>query len=287
MTDPVTLALNADELIKAALKEDISNEDISTNAVIKEFKKGSVQLICKQDGIICGLEVFARVFKILDEKTEIEFFAKDGDKVTKGQHIAGVTGDIRVLLSGERTALNYLQRMSGIATYTAEVVSLLKGSKTKLLDTRKTTPNMRIFEKYAVRTGGGNNHRFNLSDGVMLKDNHIGAAGGVKQAVQAAKEYCPFVHKIEVEVENLEMCREAVEAGADIIMLDNMTVADMKAAVKFIGGRALTECSGNVTKENIKNIIDAGVDFVSSGALTHSAPILDLSLKNLKPVEEQ
>lgn len=283
----ISMVINADELIKLALKEDVTSGDISTDAVIKEYKKGIVELICKQDGIICGLPVFERVFKILDEKTEIKFFAKDGDKVAKGQHIAVVTGDIRVLLTGERTALNYLQRMSGIATYTHGVAALLKGTKTKLLDTRKTTPNMRIFEKYAVKCGGGHNHRFNLSDGVMLKDNHIGAAGGVKEAVAAAKAHCSFVHKIEVECENLEMCREAVESGADIIMLDNMTVADMKAAVKMIAGRALTECSGNVTKENVKNIADAGVDFVSSGALTHSAPILDLSLKNLRPAEEK
>ena len=254
---------------------------------MKEYKKGAVSLICKQDGVICGLEVFERVFKILDENTEVNLLAKDGEKVKKGQHIAELTGDIRVLLSGERTALNYLQRMSGIATYTSEVAALLKGGKTKLLDTRKTTPNMRIFEKYAVKCGGGNNHRYNLSDGVMLKDNHIGAAGGIKQAVAAAKAHCSFVHKIEVEVESLEMCAEAVEAGADIIMLDNMSVADMKKAVALIDGRALTECSGNVTRENIKNITDAGVDFVSSGALTHSAPILDLSLKNLHPVEEK
>ena len=278
---------NADKLIKLALEEDITSEDISTNAVMQEYKIGAVSLICKQDGVICGLEVFERVFKILDENTEVNLLAKDGEKVKKGQHIAELTGDIRVLLSGERTALNYLQRMSGIATYTSEVAALLKGGKTKLLDTRKTTPNMRIFEKYAVKCGGGNNHRYNLSDGVMLKDNHIGAAGGIKQAVAAAKAYCSFVHKIEVEVENLNMCREALEAGADIIMLDNMSVEDMKKAVKLINGRALTECSGNVTRENIKNIIDAGVDFVSSGALTHSAPILDLSLKNLHPVEAQ
>ncbi len=287
MFDGVTGAVNADELIKLALKEDITGEDISTNAVINCYKKGTVKLICKQNGIICGLQVFERVFKLLDGTTQVEFYCKDGEKVAKGRHIATVTGDIRVLLSGERTALNYLQRMSGIATYTNEVCELLKGSKTKLLDTRKTTPNMRIFEKYAVKTGGGNNHRYNLSDGVMLKDNHIGAAGGVKEAVAAAKRYCSFVHKIEVEVENLEMCRQAVEAGADIIMLDNMSAEDMKAAIKLINGRALTECSGNVTKENIKNIIDCGVDFVSSGALTHSAPILDLSLKNLCPVTEE
>lgn len=279
-------ALTADELIKSAIKEDITSEDISTNAVIREYKKGVVDLICKQDGIICGLGVFARTFAILDENTQFEFVKKDGDAVKKGEHIGRVTGDIRVLLSGERTALNFLQRMSGIATYTAEVAKLLKGSKTKLLDTRKTTPNMRVFEKYAVRVGGGNNHRYNLSDGVMLKDNHIGAAGGVAQAVKAAKDYCSFVHKIEVEVENLDMCREAVEAGADIIMLDNMSVADVKKAVELIGGRALTECSGNVTKENIEKLIEAGVDFISSGALTHSAPILDLSLKNLRAVEK-
>ncbi len=287
MNDPVTLALNADELIKAALREDISTEDISTNAVMRGYKKGKADLICKQDGVICGLKVFERVFKILDPNTQINFFAKDGDKAAKTQHIAEVIGDMRVILQGERTALNFLQRMSGIATYTAEVAALLEGSKTKLLDTRKTTPNMRLFEKYAVRCGGGNNHRYNLSDGVMLKDNHIGAAGGITQAVRAAKEYSSFVRKIEVEVESLEQCEEALAAGADIIMLDNMSVEDMKKAVKLIGGKALTECSGNVTRENIKNIISTGVDYVSSGALTHSAPILDLSLKNLKPAEER
>ncbi len=287
MNDPVTLALNADELIKAALREDISTEDISTNAVMRGYKKGKADLICKQDGVICGLKVFERVFKILDPNTQINFFAKDGDKAAKTQHIAEVIGDMRVILQGERTALNFLQRMSGIATYTAEVAALLEGSKTKLLDTRKTTPNMRLFEKYAVRCGGGNNHRYNLSDGVMLKDNHIGAAGGITQAVRAAKEYSSFVRKIEVEVESLEQCEEALAAGADIIMLDNMSVEDMKKAVKLIGGKALTECSGNITRENIKNIISTGVDYVSSGALTHSAPILDLSLKNLKPAEER
>ncbi len=284
MNNPITLLLNADKYILSALEEDIASEDVTTNAVMPEYQKGNVQLICKQDGIICGLHIFARTFTLLDSRTEIKLYAEDGDTVKRGQLIAEVTGDIRVLLSGERTALNYLQRMSGIATYTREVASLLKGSKTKLLDTRKTTPNMRIFEKYAVKVGGGNNHRYNLSDGVLLKDNHIGAAGSVKRAIELAKEYAPFVRKIEVEVENLEMCREAVEAGADIIMLDNMSVEDMKAAVKMIAGRAQTECSGNVTKENIANILSTGVDFVSSGALTHSAPIMDLSLKNLKRI---
>lgn len=286
MLDGVSMKLNADELIKMALKEDISNEDVSTNAVLKGFKMGKADLICKQDGVICGLPVFERVFKILDENIKIKFLVKEGEKVKRTQHIAEITGDMRVILQGERTALNYLQRMSGIATYTAQVAELLKGGKTKLLDTRKTTPNMRIFEKYAVKVGGGNNHRYNLSDGVLLKDNHIGAAGGIKNAVKAAKEYSSFVRKIEIEVETLDGVKEAVEAGADIIMLDNMSVEDMTAAVKYIGGRALTECSGNVTKENIKNILSTGVDYVSSGALTHSAPILDLSLKNLHPTEE-
>jgi len=285
MLNPVTDILNADELIRSALKEDISSEDVSTNAVLDGYVLGSVNLICKQNGVICGLPVFSRTFEILDKHTKIKFYVKDGDRVTSGQLLAEVTGDMRVLLSGERTALNFLQRMSGIATYTAEVVKLLEGSKTKLLDTRKTTPNMRLFEKYAVKIGGGNNHRYNLSDGILLKDNHIGAAGGIKQAVERARAYAPFVRKIEVEVENLDMCREALDAGADIIMLDNMSAEDMKKAVKMIDGRAVTECSGNVTKENIKNITDTGVDYVSSGALTHSAPILDLSLKNLHPVE--
>lgn len=285
MKDPVTQKLNADNLILMALAEDITSEDVTTNAIIKTYVRGNVQLICKQDGIICGLEVFKRTFELLDPQTEVSFTVSDGDEVKNGQLLGEVTGDIRVLLSGERTALNFLQRMSGIATYTRRVADLLKGSKTRLLDTRKTTPNMRIFEKYAVKVGGGYNHRYNLSDGILLKDNHIGAAGSITAAVKMAKEYAPFVRKIEVEVENLDMCREAVEAGADIIMLDNMTPAEMKEAVKLIGGRALTECSGNVTGENIKNIIDTGVDYVSSGALTHSAPILDLSLKNLRPTE--
>ena len=282
----LTEKLIMDRLIKEALEEDIGNEDVTTNSVMPEYKRGRVKLICKQDGVICGLNVFERVFKLLDEHTIIEIFVKDGDEVRKGQRIAMVSGDIRVLLSGERVALNFLQRMSGIATYTRSVAKLLEGSKTKLLDTRKTTPNMRVFEKYAVRCGGGNNHRYNLSDGVLLKDNHIGAAGGVKKAVEMARAYAPFVRKIEVEVENLDMCKEALEAGADIIMLDNMSVEDMKKAVQMIGGRALTECSGNVTLENVARVKETGVDFVSSGALTHSAPILDLSLKELRPEEE-
>lgn len=276
--------LQADELIRQALKEDITSEDVTTNAVMREAAAGEVDLISKADGVICGMRVFERTFKILDDSVQVLSKVKDGDRVKKGQLLAVVKGDIRALLSGERTALNYLQRMSGIATYTAETAALLKGSKTRLLDTRKTTPNMRVFEKYAVKVGGGCNHRFNLSDGILLKDNHIGAAGSVKRAVELAKEYAPFVRKIEVEVENLDMCREAVEAGADIIMLDNMSVEDMKKAVELIDGRAQTECSGNVTKDNIKNIIETGVDFVSSGALTHSAPILDLSMKNMRRI---
>lgn len=281
----ITMLLNADELIKLALREDISSEDVTTNAVMREYCKGEVQLICKQDGIIAGLDVFKRVFELLDDSTAVEFYAKDGDNVKNGQLLGTVTGDIRVLLSGERTALNYLQRMSGIATYTNSIAKLLEGSKTKLLDTRKTTPNMRIFEKYAVKAGGGYNHRYNLSDGILLKDNHIGAAGGVKEAIKMAKEYAPFVRKIEVETENLDMVKEAVEAGADIIMLDNMTPEQMKEAIELIDGRAETECSGNVTRENVEKVVNIGVDYISSGALTHSAPILDLSLKNLHPVD--
>ena len=280
----ITMKLNVDDQILSALKEDITSEDITTNSVMTEYQPGEVELICKEDGIIAGLDVFKRVFELLDANTKVEFFCKDGDKAEKGQKLAIVRGDIRVLLSGERTALNYLQRMSGIATYTRKIADLLKGSKTKLLDTRKTTPNMRVFEKYAVKVGGGYNHRFNLSDGILLKDNHIGAAGGVKEAVRMAKEYAPFVRKIEVEVENLDMLKEALEAGADIIMLDNMSVEDMKEAVRLTNGKAETECSGNVTKENVARLVDIGVDYISSGALTHSSPILDLSLKNLHAI---
>ncbi len=280
----ITTKLHVDELITLALKEDISSEDVTTNSVMKEKKPGQVELICKQGGIIAGLDIFKRVFELLDETIDIEFYCKDGDSVNNGQLMGIVKGDIRVLLSGERVALNYLQRMSGIATYTNTVSKLLEGTNTKLLDTRKTTPNMRVFEKYAVKVGGGYNHRYNLSDGVLLKDNHIGAAGSVTNAIKMAKEYAPFVRKIEVEVENLDMVREAVEAGADIIMLDNMSAEDMKKAIEIIDGRAKTECSGNVTKENINRITDIGVDYVSSGALTHSAPIMDISLKNLHAI---
>ena len=281
----ITMTLQVDHLILEALKEDISSEDVTTNSVMKEAVPGEGDLICKEDGIIAGLEIFSRVFTLLDADTKVELFCKDGDVVKKGQKMGKVTGDIRVLLSGERVALNYLQRMSGIATYTNSITKLLAGSKTKLLDTRKTTPNNRIFEKYAVKAGGGYNHRYNLSDGVLLKDNHIGAAGSVAKAVEMAKEYCPFVRKIEIEVENLDMVKEAADAGADIIMLDNMSHDDMKEAIRIIDGRAETECSGNVTRENIAKLIDLGVDYISSGALTHSAPIMDISLKNLHATE--
>ncbi len=280
----ITMTLNADQLILLALREDISSEDVTTNSVMKDFCMGEVDLICKQDGVIAGLGIFKRVFELLDANTVTELYCKDGDEVKKGQLMGKVKGDIRVLLSGERVALNYLQRMSGIATYTRAIANLLNGSKTKLLDTRKTTPNMRIFEKYAVKVGGGYNHRYNLSDGILLKDNHIGAAGGVKEAILMAKEYAPFVRKIEIETENLDMVKEAVEAGADIIMLDNMTVEQMIEAIKIIDGRAETECSGNVTRENIEKYISMGVDYISSGALTHSSPILDVSMKNLHAV---
>ena len=280
----ITMKMQADQLIRMALQEDITSEDVSTNAVMPTATKGTVDLIAKEDGVVAGLEIYARVFTILDEKTEIDLHCKDGDEVKKGELMAMVTGDIRVLLSGERVALNYLQRMSGIATYTRQVAKLLEGSNVTLLDTRKTTPNCRVFEKYAVRVGGGHNHRYNLSDGVLLKDNHIGAAGSVAKAVKMAKAYAPFVRKIEIEVETLDQVKEAVEAGADIIMLDNMTPEVMKQAVELIDGRAQTECSGNITKENIQKIREIGVDFVSSGALTHSAPILDISMKNLHAV---
>ena len=285
MFDQVTLRLNADPLILSALREDITSEDVSTNSVMPVPRKGEVNLICKQDGVICGLQIFERVFTLLDENTEVELKAADGDRVKKGQLLAVVRGDIKVLLCGERTALNYLQGMSGIATYTSEVVKLLEGTGIKLLDTRKTTPNNRLFEKYAVKVGGGNNHRYNLTDGVLLKDNHIGAAGGVKEAINLAKEYAPFVRKIEVEVETLDMVKDAVEAGADIIMLDNMDHDTMAEAMRIIDGKAEVEVSGNMTKENLTKLSGLSVNYVSSGALTHSAPIMDISLKNLHPVD--
>ncbi len=285
MISGVTMKINMDDYILHALKEDITSEDVSTNAVMPQKKQGTAQLICKADGIICGLEVFERTFALLDSDFRFETEVKDGDAVKSGQLLGTLFGDIRALLSGERTALNYLQRMSGIATVTSEYAKELAGTKTVLLDTRKTTPNMRPFEKYAVTVGGGRNHRYNLSDGVLLKDNHIGAAGSVSNAIKMAREYAPFVRKIEIETETLEQVREALDAGADIIMLDNMDNATMKKAVEMIGTKAQTECSGNVTKERLKEIAEIGVDFVSSGALTHSAPVLDVSLKNLKPVE--
>lgn len=282
----LNMTIVIDDLLKLALKEDITSEDITTNSIIKDNNtRASVELICKEDGIIAGLAVFKRVFEILDSSVIIDFNCNDGDCVKNGQTLAIIIGDVRTLLAGERVALNYLQRMSGVASYTHSIVKLLKSKpdcKTRLLDTRKTTPNMRIFEKYAVKIGGGYNHRYNLSDGILLKDNHISFAGSVTNAVNSAREYAPFVRKIEVEVETLEMVQEAVNAKADIIMLDNMSVETMQKAIEIIGDKAQTECSGNVTKENIEKLIDIGVDFISSGALTHSAPILDLSLKNLK-----
>lgn len=281
IVNEITMRLQADDLIRLALKEDITSEDVSTNAVMREARQGQVELICKQDGVLAGLPVFERVFQLLDSDTKLSSRYKDGDEIKSGQLIGTVTGDIRVLLSGERVALNYLQRMSGIATYTRRIIKLLTGSNTILLDTRKSTPNNRLFEKYAVRAGGGSNHRYNLSDGVLLKDNHIAAAGGIAEAVAGARTYAPFVRKIEVEVENLDQVQQALDAGADIIMLDNMSEDDMRQAVKLIAGRAQTECSGNVTAEHVAVLRDIGVDFISCGALTHSAPILDISMKNL------
>lgn len=282
--NPITMKAQIDPLLLAALREDISNEDVSTNAVIREETPGEVELLAKQDGVIAGLDVFARVFTLLDERTEVTFLCKDGDAVRSGQLLGRVRGDIRVLLSGERVALNLLQHMSGIATCAREMAAALQGTNTRLLDTRKTTPGLRILEKYAVRVGGGYNHRFNLSDGVLLKDNHIAAAGGVREAVRLAREYAPFLQKVEVEVETLEMVDEAVAAGADVIMLDNMSVEDMREAVRRIAGRAQTECSGNVTREKLQALADIGVDYISSGALTHSAPILDISMKHLRRI---
>lgn len=281
MNDFVTQILNVDQLLMSALREDITSEDITTNAIIREEKLGQVQLICKEDGVLAGLDVYKRVFELIDDEAVLETSFKDGDEVHNGDVIAVLKADVRAILSGERVALNYLQRMSGVATHTRKIVKLLEGSNITLLDTRKTTPNNRIFEKYAVKVGGGSNHRYNLSDGILIKDNHIDAAGSITEAVRLAREYAPFVRKIEVEVENMDMLKEALEAGADIIMLDNMSVDEMKEAVKIIDGRAQTECSGNVTKEKVKDLKDVGVDFVSCGALTHSSPVLDYSMKHL------
>lgn len=285
MLNGVTMKINVDDYIINTLKEDITSEDVSTNAVMPENKQGKADLICKQDGIVCGLDVFERTFKILDDTSRFEANFKDGDFVKKGDLIGVIYGDAKAILSGERTALNYLQRMSGIATMTREYVNELKGYKTVLLDTRKTTPNMRPFEKHAVKVGGATNHRYNLSDGVLLKDNHIGAAGSVTKAIEMAKAYAPFVRKIEIETETLEQVKEAIDAGADIIMLDNMDNDTMRKAVEMIGDKAQTECSGNVTKERLKEIAEIGVDFVSCGALTHSAMIMDVSLKNLTTID--
>lgn len=285
MINGVTMRINVDEYILNTLKEDITSEDVSTNAVMPENRQGKADLICKQDGIICGLDIFRRTFELLDETSRFEANFKDGDEVKKGDLLGVIYGDIKAILSGERTGLNYLQRMSGIATITKEYAAELEGTSTTLLDTRKTTPNMRPFEKYAVTVGGATNHRYNLSDGVLLKDNHIGAAGSITKAIEMARSYAPFVRKIEIETETLEQVREALDAKADIIMLDNMDNETMRKAVEIINGKAQTECSGNVTKERLKEIAGLGVDFVSCGALTHSAPIMDISLKNLTPVE--
>lgn len=284
MMNGTGMNINVDEYIKRSLMEDITSEDVTTNAIMPVGINGSVELICKEDGILAGVSVFFRVFTLLDEGITFESTLKDGDFIKKGDLIAHLRGDMKTLLSGERTALNYLQRMSGIATLTKRYADALRGSNTKLLDTRKTTPGMRPFEKYAVKVGGGHNHRYNLSDGVLIKDNHIGAAGSITKAVTMAKEYAPFVRKIEVEVENLEMLTEALNAGADIIMLDNMDNETMKKAVAMTYGKAETECSGNITLERLKEIAEIGVNYVSCGALTHSAPIHDFSLKNMRPL---
>ena len=281
MTDPM-IQMQMDDHIRAALREDMPFGDVSTAAVMPEPRPGRVQLIAKADGVIAGLAVFSRVFELLDPATRVTADVADGERVSAGQHVATVEGDVRVLLEGERTALNYLQRMSGIATYTSAIAAALEGTATTLVCTRKTTPGMRLFEREAVRLGGGSLHRYGLSDGVLLKDNHIDAAGGVAEAVSMARATAPFVDKVEVECESLDMVREAVEAGADIIMLDNMSHDDMAAAIALIDGRAQTEASGNVEAANVGRYVDLGVDFVSCGALTHSAPILDLSLKHLE-----
>lgn len=273
-----------DRLIRSALNEDITHEDISTSSVMSCYSKGKADLISKGNGVVAGLEIFARVFTLLDDQMHTTFFFLDGNEIKTGDRVGLIEGDIRVILSGERTALNFLQRMSGIASAARIITRRLEGTGTKLLDTRKTAPNNRIFDKYAVRVGGGYNHRFNLSDGVMLKENHLAAAGGIRQAVALAREKAPFVHKIEVEVENLSQVEEALEAKVDIIMLDNMSKSEIKEAVRLIGNRALVECSGNVTLENVSDLAHTGVNYISCGALTHSSSILDFSLKNLERV---
>lgn len=280
--DLAALNLIAEKHIRTALEEDLNHGDVSAAAVVPAGAQATVELIAKQEGVIAGLDVFERTFHLLDPAVCVERFVADGSRVEVGQLLARISGDAFVLLAAERTALNYLQRMSGIATYTRQIADLLEGSKTTLVDTRKTTPGMRIFEKDAVRLGGGVNHRYNLSESVMLKDNHIAAAGGIKAAVEAARKTASFTSMIEVETEDLDMVAEALEAGADIIMLDNMDHDTMAHAIELIGDRALTECSGNITRDNVQTYIDLGVDFISSGALTHSAGILDLSMKNLR-----
>lgn len=285
--DPIAMRLVADDIITGARREDITFEDVSTASVCPTARPAEVQLIAKADGIIAGLDVFARTFALLDPETRVEATVADGDAVTAGQRLATVYGDARVLLSGERVALNFLQRMSGIATYTHEMAAALEGTGTVLVDTRKTTPGLRVFEKAAVEIGGGRNHRYNLSTAVMLKDNHIDAAGGVAKAIAMARAHASFTCTVEVECENLDMVREAVEAGADIIMFDNMDHDAMREAIALIDGRAKTEASGNVDAGNIRGLADLGVDYISSGALTHSAPILDLSLKHLRMLDAE
>lgn len=280
--NPITMNLIADDIIRFALREDMNAGDLSTESVCPGPRRAQVQLIAKAEGVIAGLDVFARAFALLDPATTFDALVSEGDEVAPGQLLGTVRGDARVLLSGERVALNFLQRMSGIATYTRRTARALEGTSTVLVDTRKTTPCLRIFEKAAVEVGGGRNHRYNLSQAVMLKDNHIDAAGGIAAAVAGARRHAPFVCTVEVECEDLGMVREAIDAGADIIMLDNMDREQIREAVALIDGRAKVEVSGNVDADNIRVLADLGVDIISSGALTHSAPILDLSLKHLE-----
>lgn len=270
-----------DKYILAALQEDMTSGDITTDAILKD-ERAEVNLRAKDKGILAGLDVFKRVFEILDEDVSFEFYFSDGDEVNNKDLIGKISGRAKAILEGERTALNFLQRMSGIATYTKKMLDALDSDHVKILDTRKTTPNMRVFEKYAVTLGGAYNHRYNLSDGIMLKDNHIDAAGGIREAVEKVRSLNPFVKKIEVEVENFDQVREALEAKADIIMLDNMDIEDIKEACKIINKRAIIECSGNISLENINSYRDLDIDYISSGAITYSAGVLDLSMKNLK-----